>query len=128
LKTVLVNAAIVGSGGFIGAVCRYGMSALVQRAAALSSFPYGTLLVNLAGCLLIGVAVGMIDHRQLLSPELRLFLLVGLLGGFTTYSTFAWETLSLAKGSGFIPALTYVTLHIVAGIALAAAGYALVAR
>lgn len=128
MKAALLNAAIVGSGGFVGAACRYALSAFVQRHQALSSFPYGTLIVNLAGCLLIGVAVGMIDHRQLAGPEVRLFILVGLLGGFTTYSTFAWETLSLAKGSGFVPALTYVTLHIVAGLALAAAGYALVAR
>jgi CrcB protein len=128
LKTVLFNAAIVGTGGFIGAICRYGMSAFVQRNQTLSAFPYGTLLVNLAGCLLIGIAVGMIDQRHLLGPEVRLFVLVGLLGGFTTYSTFAWETLTVAKGSGFVPALTYVSLHIIAGLALAAAGYALVAR
>ena len=55
MKAALINAALVGSGGFVGAICRYGLSGLVQRNAVLSAFPYGTLAVNLLGCLLIGI-------------------------------------------------------------------------
>ena len=128
MKTVLLNAAIVGCGGFIGAILRYSVNSLMLRSAALTVFPYGTLVVNLLGCLVIGAAVGYFELRQVLSPELRLFVFAGLLGGFTTYSTFAWDTLALAKGPGFVPALTYVSAHLIGGLAMAAAGYALIAR
>ena len=92
MKSALINAALVGSGGFIGAVFRYAMSGVVQRHAGLSTFPFGTLAVNMLGCFLIGAAVGLADSRQLFGPEFRLFALIGLLGGFTTYSTFGYES------------------------------------
>ena len=57
MKVALINAALVGTGGFIGAIARYGVSGLVQRSSALSTFPLGTLAVNMLGCLLIGIAV-----------------------------------------------------------------------
>jgi CrcB protein len=128
LKTALINAAIVGSGGFIGAVCRYGLSGLVQRYAGLTTFPWGTLVVNMAGCLAIGVAVGLMDSRQLFGPEFRLFALIGLLGGFTTYSTFGYETFALLRDAEYMRALFNVGIQVVLGLVLVWAGYSLASR
>ena len=82
MKTALINAMMVGSGGFLGALARYGLSGLVHRLLPLTTFPYGTLAVNLVGCLLIGVVAGLAESRQLFGPELRTFALIGVLGGF----------------------------------------------
>jgi CrcB protein len=128
LKAALLNAALVGTGGFIGAICRYGLSGLVQRHVALAAFPYGTLTVNLLGCLLIGIAVGLVDTRQVFGPEFRLFALLGLLGGFTTYSTFGYETFALLRDADYLRAVANVTIHVVLGLALVWAGYAITSR
>jgi len=128
LKAALINAALVGSGGFVGAICRYGLSGLVQRNAVLSVFPYGTLAVNLLGCLLIGFAVGLIDSRQMFGPEFRLFVLIGLLGGFTTYSTFGYETFALLRDADYLRAVANVSIHVILGLALVWLGYALTSR
>lgn len=128
MKTALINAALVGSGGFIGAICRYGLSGLVQRNAPLAVFPYGTLAVNMLGCLLIGIVVGLVDSRQVFNPEIRLFLILGLLGGFTTYSTFGYETFALLRDADYLRAVGNVTIHIVLGLALVWAGYAITTR
>ena len=128
MKAALFNAALVGTGGFIGAVCRYGLSGLVQRSAPLASFPYGTLVVNMVGCLLIGIAVGLVDSRQLFGPEFRLFALIGLLGGFTTYSTFGYETFALLRDADYLRAVANVSVHVVLGLALVWAGYLITTR
>ena len=127
MRAALFNALLVGSGGFIGSVLRYGLSGLVQSSAPLSSFPWGTLAVNLLGCFLIGLIAGLVDTRQLFTPEIRLFLLIGLLGGFTTYSTFGYETFALMRDSEHFRALAYVGLHVIAGLAMVWAGYTLTA-
>lgn len=128
MKTALINAALVGTGGFIGAIARYGISGLVQRSAALSSFPYGTLAVNMLGCLLIGIAVGLVDSRQVFGPDFKLFAVVGLLGGFTTWSTFGYETLTLLRDAEYLRATANVTIHVMLGLVLVWAGYALASR
>jgi len=87
---------------------------------AFAPFPYATLAVNLLGCTAIGVLAGLGESRQLFSPELRGFLLVGLLGGFTTFSTFAHETTILLRHDAYLQAVTNVGL----GLVLAWAGYA----
>jgi len=107
---------------------RYGLSGLVQRNVPLSAFPYGTLAVNMLGCLLIGVGVGLVDARQLFGPDIRLFMLIGVLGGFTTYSTFGYETFALLRDGDFLRALANVGIHVVLGLALVWAGYAMTAR
>lgn len=86
---------LVGAGGFVGSVLRYGVSGLVHRLLPMSTFPWGTMSVNAAGSLAIGVLGGLADARQVLTPEARLFVFIGLLGGFTTFSTFSYETLAL---------------------------------
>ena len=119
---------LVGAGGFIGAICRYGMSGFVQRHVSLSAFPYGTLTVNLVGCFLIGIAVGLVDVRQMFGPEFRLFVLIGILGGFTTYSTFGYETFALLRDADYLRAFGNVITHVVMGLVFVWLGYVLASR
>jgi CrcB protein len=107
---------IVGTGGFVGAVLRYGLSGLVQRWSGSVGFPFGTLAVNVLGCLIIGILWRMDEIHSLLSTEARLFLMVGILGAFTTFSTFGNETLNLANDRGIVLALLNIGVHIVFGL------------
>ena len=116
---------LVGAGGFLGAVLRFLAREFVQRLFPHSAFPYGTLAVNVVGCLLIGLLAGLAETRQALSPELRSFLLIGLLGGFTTYSTFGYEAFEMARGAARLDLLAYVGLHLVAGLGAVWLGHAL---
>ena len=84
---------MVGLGGFIGAVARYGISTLLQGRGA--GWPLATLLVNVVGCLAIGALLGLARDNPDLSPQVRSFLVVGLLGSFTTFSTLGHETMQL---------------------------------
>jgi CrcB protein len=125
VKQALLQAAAVGAGGFFGALARYGLSGWVHRQTLLAGFPYGTLLVNLIGCLLIGVVVGLAESKELFGPEFRNFILVGLLGGFTTFSTFGYETFALIQDADYARAAISVGLHVVLGLTLVWFGYAL---
>jgi CrcB protein len=125
LKETLIKIILVGSGGFIGALLRYGIGGLVQNKSPLSTYPYGTLAVNLLGCLLIGVLAGLVETRQLFSPEFRTFAMIGLLGAFTTYSTFEYETFAMLRDAEYLRAATYTGIHLLAGLALIWAGYSL---
>jgi CrcB protein len=127
VKTVLINSALVGSGGFIGALLRYGLSGLVHRQVPFATFPYGTMAVNLLGCLLIGVFAGLAESRQLFGPELRTFALIGLLGGFTTFSTLGYETFAMIRDDEYLLAVANVGAQVVLGLALVWAGYVLTA-
>ena len=128
LKIMLLNASLVGAGGFVGAIFRYGLSGFIQRNGAVGAFPYGTLAVNMLGCLLIGITVGIIDSRQMVNPEIRSFVLVGVLGGFTTYSTFGLETFSLIRDADIWRATANIAVHVLLGLALVWIGYALASR
>lgn len=125
---MLLNAAMVGTGGFIGAVCRYAMSSYVQRSIPTAVFPYGTLIVNMLGCLLIGLAIGYAESRQIFGEDFRRFVLIGVLGGFTTYSTFSYETLALVHNAEILRAVANVGVHIVFGLALVWLGFGLMTR
>jgi CrcB protein len=114
---------LVGAGGFVGSVARFTLSGFVQRMAPASSFPFGTLAVNVAGCLAIGFLGGMLEIRQMLTPTTRLFVMIGLLGGFTTFSTFAYETLGLAHGAELGRALLNTVAQLVLGLGAAWLGY-----
>ncbi len=87
----------VGLGGFLGAILRYGLSGWAQNLSGNTSFPYGTLTVNVIGCLAIGLLSQWADASQIMNPETRLFLFMGLLGAFTTFSTFGNETMHLMR-------------------------------
>jgi CrcB protein len=116
---------LVGGGGFLGSVSRWLVAGWVHRALGVSAFPVGTLVVNVAGCLVIGLAAGLAEGRGVLGPEARLFLLLGFLGGFTTFSTFGYETVGLARGGEDLHALANVGLHLGLGLAAVWLGGAL---
>jgi len=116
---------LVGCGGFLGAAARFAASGAVHRRLPDATFPWGTLLVNLVGCLAIGFLGGLLELRQLFGPSARLFLFIGVLGGFTTYSSFAFETLGLAHAADFSRAALNVVVHVVLGLSLAWLGYVL---
>src|SRR5882724_5552378 len=88
----------IAIGGGIGSVLRYLLSSWSQRASGNGPFPLGTLVVNALGCLAMGVLAAFFTGPHRVREELRLFLLVGMLGGFTTFSSYAWETFALADG------------------------------
>lgn len=95
----MVNLVWVGLGGFIGSILRYLLGGFVNRLEIGALFPFGTLVVNVVGCLAIGFLVGMVDSKGFLSLQGRLLLFTGVLGGFTTFSTFAYETAQLFRVS-----------------------------
>jgi fluoride exporter len=120
----LVDAGIVGAGGFVGSVLRYWVSGAVYSVAAAPRFPWGTLVVNVAGCFAIGLLGGLAESRGLLTASVRLFLLIGLLGGFTTFSTFGYETLALLREQALARAALNVGLQLTLGLTAAWAGLA----
>ena len=122
LKAVL----IVGSGGFIGSALRFLVGTWTHGALPWMRFPIGTLVVNVTGCLAIGLLGGLAEFRQAFGPEARLFLMIGVLGGYTTFSSFAYDTLVLARQPELAAALANVALQTVLGLAAAWLGYALV--
>ncbi len=121
-RSFFVQFLYVGLGGFFGAGLRFALGTWVHRALPAAVFPYGTMAVNVLGCLLIGFVAA---WRQPLEPGLRLFLMVGLLGGFTTFSTFALETLSLTHQQQHWMALTNVLVKLLLGLGAAWAGFEL---
>jgi CrcB protein len=125
LKSDLLNALLVGSGGFAGAVFRYTLGGVVHRHLPSTTFPYGTLSVNLLGCMLVGALAGLAESRQVFAPELRTFAFIGLLGGFTTFSTFGYETVAMARDGEYLRAASNIGLHMVLGLALVWLAYAL---
>ena len=114
---------LVGFGGFIGAVLRFLISDWVNGIFQTLSVPYGTLTVNITGCLLIGILAGLSENRNLLGPETRALLVVGVVGGFTTFSTFGNETVELLKDGKSIAAFSNVALHVCLGLVAVWVGY-----
>lgn len=110
------NLLLVGGGGFLGSVARYYLTGWATQMSYASRFPVGTLVVNVTGCLLIGFLAGLAEHAHLLSAPTRLFLLTGFLGGFTTYSAFAYETYFLGREHMALAALANVALQVLLGL------------
>lgn len=106
----------VGAGGFFGSVLRYLISGWLFRLLDKPWFPVGTLAVNVLGCLAIGLFSGIAEQRRLFDPELRWFVVVGILGGFTTFSAFAYETAALAQDGRLAGALLNIGLQIFFGL------------
>ena len=107
---------LVGVGGFIGAVLRYLVSGYVHNMTQSVTFPHGTLAVNMAGCFLMGIFSHLVESQTGMTVEMRLFLMVGLVGSFTTYSTFSNETLNLIQNHGMSLALINMGTHIILGL------------
>lgn len=108
--------ALVFVGGGLGSVARYLAGAAIQKALG-GGFPAGTLAVNLVGCLAIGVVGALGLERAGLSPEARVFLMAGVLGGFTTFSSFAFETEGLLRARDAALAAVYVLSSVAFGVA-----------
>ena len=97
---------LAGIGGFVGSVLRYSVSGFVQELSRSLTFPYGTLAVNLLGCLAIGLLSQLAETRGVFTVETRTLLFIGVLGGFTTFSAFANETMNLwREGQSSLAAL-----------------------
>ena len=107
----------VGMGGFLGSVTRFLLAGLVQGAAP-GAFPFGTLVVNVTGCVAIGAPSELLEIRPFLTGDARAFLVIGLLGGFTTFSAFGNETVNLLRHTGTAAA----GANVLANVLLALAG------
>lgn len=110
------DALFVGVGGFFGCVFRYLVSVLAVRVFDESALPWGTFVVNILGCFFIGFLGTLAENSQIISPPMQLFLIVGFLGGFTTYSAFGYQTLMLLRNGFTLIAFLNVAAHIVFGL------------
>lgn len=116
--------ALVGLGGMLGALLRYGAGGLIHRLFE-GRFPLGTLLINVSGCLAIGFLFTLAEDRGALSAYGRIFVFVGVLGGFTTFSTFGYETLTLWRDGMAAKAVLNVTANTTLGLGAVWAGHTL---
>ncbi|MCX6060532.1 MAG: fluoride efflux transporter CrcB [Chloroflexi bacterium] len=112
----MTNILLVGAGGFIGSILRYLVSGYIQQSTKSIDFPYGTLAVNLIGCFVIGFLAQLAEARGMFTSESRSFVFVGILGGFTTFSSFGNETLNLARDSQIMNALANVGANVILGL------------
>lgn len=93
----------IGLGGFFGSIARYGLTSFVQTKTE-SHFPYGTMLVNILGCFFIGLFITLFQERIVVGQNIRLFLIIGILGGFTTFSSFSYDTFAMLKTGNILGA------------------------
>lgn len=120
----LSNLLAVGMGGFFGAVGRYWISGVAQRFG--DRFPFGTLSVNLLGSLFLGLIATIFLEKMVVNQEVRLFLMVGLLGAFTTYSTFSLETLDLMRSGEWMVAGVNILANVIGTLIAVWAGVSIV--
>lgn len=119
---LMLKVLIVGSGGFLGAIIRYGVSGFAYQRFK-GGFPAGTLMVNVIGCFIIGVLMCLIEKKQFASPALREFMIIGILGSFTTFSTMGYETFELIRNCDYASALLNISANLFIGIAAVALGW-----
>lgn len=116
-----MNWIAIALGGALGALARYGLSSWIARVSSWTVLS-GTLVANVLGCFALGLVLGLVIERDAFSAFVRELLTVGLLGSFTTFSTFGWETLELFRDGQWRLAGLYVGLNVVVGLAAVAAG------
>jgi CrcB protein len=114
----------VAIGGAAGSVFRYLMQLYIGRYITLT-FPIGTLVVNLSGCFIIGLFYGMADSFSWLTMEWRLFLITGICGGYTTFSSFSYESISLLRQANYLYFFLYVGLSVLVGLLATFGGYSI---
>ncbi|HYM92750.1 MAG TPA: fluoride efflux transporter CrcB [Chitinophagaceae bacterium] len=122
---MIKNILLIGLGGGVGSIARY----LCQKWFAENiqhPFPWGTFVVNILGCFLIGLIYAMAEKTTLLSPQTRLLLITGLCGGFTTFSTFAFENMNMLRSGDSLYVLLYIVASVVLGIAAVFAAIGLI--
>ena len=110
-----------GFGGFIGSALRYWISLMAYRVFG-QDFPYGTLVVNVLGCLLIGFVMTVFEERFVFSANVRIFLTIGILGGFTTFSSFSYETIGLIREGSYLLGTANVLLNVLLCLVATAVG------
>lgn len=115
---------LIGSAGFIGTLARYWLSGIIARRYG-ETFPFGTLVVNLIGCFLVGLLFYLSQERFVVNPTARTVVLIGLLGGFTTFSSFGLQTFALLQDGEFGLAALNLTASNFLGLVLVWAGYTL---
>ena len=116
---------LIALGGALGTLARYGTHLLCKGVGERFAFPVATITVNLLGCFLIGLLQGVLVERWPVREEYRLMLIVGFLGGFTTFSTFGWDTTQLLRDGQAMRGIAYAAASNALGIALVFAGYGL---
>ena len=121
VSDIIKNITVVGAGSFIGGAARYLVSLAMKNAGKV--FPWATLVVNMAGCFLIGLLWGWLSRTSQMEGNLALFLTVGICGGFTTFSTFSKEALLLLQNGNVWGFVGYILASVVVGVAFVAVGY-----
>jgi CrcB protein len=119
--------ALIAIFGALGTLARYGLQGVVQVRSG-TTFPYGTLLINLSGCFLIGLVGQLTLNRMVISPDWRAAIAIGFFGGYTTFSSFGWETAKMLEDGEWLHASTYVAASVFAGLLLSVAGIRLANR
>lgn len=114
----LFTVSLVALGGAIGSVSRYLLGVWIQSASQSVDFPFGTLTVNLVGCFVIGFLSQLAEARGAFTPETRGLVFIGLLGGFTTFSSFGNDTMNLLRDGETVNALVNVGANVILGLAL----------
>jgi CrcB protein len=120
---VLKLSLLVGIGGFFGTALRFITTALVEKFILVSTFPFGTFLVNIIGCLCIGIFTGYFSNKISEPSNFYLFVTIGLLGGYTTFSAFAYEAQLFIQNGEIIKLTLYIASQVVTGVFLALLGY-----
>lgn len=113
---------LVALGGALGSLARYGLNVAAVRWLP-ATFPFGTFLVNAAGCAIFGLLLGVGESRNVLTPAVRAFCLVGLLGGFTTFSSYSAETVVLLRSGAWSLALLNALGQVIVGVAAVVIGW-----
>jgi len=122
---MIMKIALVALGGGLGSLCRY-LASLGAAKLFGGNFPWGTMAVNLSGCLMIGCAFALAERNLVMGPSARLFFMTGFLGGLTTFSSYALESVNAASSGQTVAALANVAVNNVAGLGLALLGMAAV--
>ncbi|HTM62634.1 MAG TPA: fluoride efflux transporter CrcB [Burkholderiales bacterium] len=107
---------LVAVGGAVGSMARFQIGSMVLARTETWAFPLGTFIVNVLGCLIAGILIGVAEYRAFLTLEMRLLIFTGFLGGFTTFSAFGVETVALIERGQYVVAATYVLSSVVVGL------------
>ena len=126
MKLSLINILAVGTGGFIGAAGRYVLNYFAVQQFPDSKFPYGTFIVNILGSFVIGLLLSVFESKNWMDVQIRLFVFTGILGGFTTFSTFANDTFLLFKSEQIALGLLNIGAQVLLGVLFVWIGYSLV--
>lgn len=119
----MLNMLIAGFGGFFGTILRYLLNNLIYKVMDYPIFPFGTMTINIVGCFFIGLIAGLAETRLSFTPEVRIFIQIGILGGFTTFSTFGYETFNLLRDGQLLLGMSNVLVQVLVGLLAVLFGY-----